>query len=361
MSRLWLALFCSTLLLVPSLAVAQGGDDDDETGEDPILADDQEGDDDPSAMSDEDADEYYNDGISTSWDDGEPFGDIAEDTFIWSYRGGDSFLAWAIDVINDDLPPDVSLHDWDITGGSDEADEPPMTSADIQAKLEDESFSPLKQVLADGPLEGQEVPLMVLVPDSVLAEARTTQSLPNVAILKAVTVADQLTNGLKFTYVKRQDLITFQPGPQSGVPQLQFRDAKVYEGVVQFHFDLGMPYSTYGAKRRGSGYTARADVPSSSIADGFDRAREEALRMAVRRAIGEAARGRNTPMPEQVTGSIDFWEITNEGYQEGTFTVELTAWVTVEALGAPAPMPTTTAPRAGEPIIIDGSDDDSGY
>lgn len=362
-ARCLASLLCAGLLFAPTGAFAQGGDEDEpdedaDTEEEEIL-DEEAAPDEEEAMDEEAVEEeYYNDGISTEWEGGFDFEAIPEDTFIWSYRGeGDSLMAFAVDVLNDTVDPEFELHDWDVTGGADEEDDYSAPTADeIQARLNDEEFSPLRQVLADGPIEGEEVSLMVLVPDSALAEARATQSIPNVAILKAVTMADQLTNGLKFSYIKRQDYVQFTPGAQSGVPQLQFEDAKVFEGVVQFHFNLGMPTTTFGSKRRGEGYSARADIPSESIADGYDRARDEAMRLAVRKAIGEAARGKNQALPETVSGTVDFWEVLNEGYADGNFTVELRAWITVDALGAPSTAPLTTP----GPIIINGEPQDSG-
>lgn len=348
----WLSITAALLLCLAGPGLAQGGDDVDDEDDVPVIEDPMEG--------EEYIPEYYNDGIDSAWDPNWDPIEASEGAYIWGMRADQgSWLAFVVDLLNDDLDPAYGFEEY---WPGEEPLEPqdPFAGgrgADVRERLEDEQFSPLRRVIEDGPVEGIEVPLMVLVPDTVLAEARETKGIPNVAILKAMRTADQLSNGLAFTYIKRNDLVAFQPAAQSVVPQLQYQDVRVFEGVVQFHFHMGMTPGQYANRRRGEPVTGRATVASISIADGFDRAKEQALQQAVRRAIGQRAQGSSTPLPDQVTGRIEFWEITNEGYLDGEFTVEVNAWVTVELpQGAGAPRASDPAPALGPVVPADGDD-----
>ena len=297
-------------------------------------------------------------------DSGEDLSLTEEQPTFWAQRGDDgSWAAFAWDVENDNLPPEMQLNPWDLPSiEPDPADKTP-TDESIQAKLNDDEFSPLKQVLADGPIDGVEVPIMVLVPDTVLQDnVHQTAGIPDAATLKAINVADQLTNGISFTYVKRGDAVQLGAAPQFSIPQLQFQDAKLYQGVVQFYFNMGMNPQTYATKARGNAYEGSATVESESISDGYDRAREQALQQAVRRAVGDSIRGSNKPLSETVTGQINYFMVTNEGYQDGAFTCEVKAYITLSksdssAQHAPPPL---VAPRSSDPIIMDGSGGSNG-
>ncbi|MEO7995397.1 MAG: hypothetical protein ABI743_13450, partial [bacterium] len=322
--------------LAPASTVwAQNGDEDDQGSDDDSTQTTADDEGDETASDEEPADEagageepaddtFYADGI-----DEEPGGDVSPDApYLWGIRGNDgSWDALVYDIMTDQLPPETFYNPWDVPSVED--DEGAPTTESIQDKLQDENFSPLKQVLTEGPVDGAQIPLMVLISDAALDQGLETKGIPDTATYKAVTLADQLTNGIGFTYDKRSDAVTLSSQPQNLAAQLQYLDAKAYDGVVQFFFNLGMPESTYLGKTNGKPVSGQAIIASESIADGYDQAREQALEQAIKRAIGERYRGQSTPLPDTITGTVDFFQVTNEGYLDGSFTVELDAWVTV--------------------------------
>ncbi|HYE78706.1 MAG TPA: hypothetical protein VEI97_12045 [bacterium] len=329
--------------LAPAAVAAPPPEDEDEAAE--VEEEEQ-------AEEEEPADDelFYSDGFETLPED-EVVDPDAEGTYIWGLRSEDNGIAaLAFDILNDNLPATYELSPWDTPMHDEERFAP--TEEEIQAKIGDEEYSPLKEVLTDGPVNGLEVPIFVLVPDTVLEGTGATAGIPNAATYKAMRVADELTNGIAFTYTTRTDSIQFEGSAQQVIPQLQYIDVEVYQGVVKFFFNLGMDSGLYNQKTGGRSYQATATAPAKSIADGYDLALERALQAAVRKAIGAAVQASGMKTPDTVKGRIDYYQIANEGWWAETeeFEVTVKAYITVNVhTGQPAPM----LSRPGSPAIVE--------
>jgi hypothetical protein len=119
---------------------------------------------------------------------------------------------------------------------------------------------------------------------------------------------------------------------------LQFVGTSSIEDCTRFDFAIFVPSQTVDTAQMGAGLQVHGESDEDNLAVARETARKQAMDEAVRTAISQAYLRQNKPLPGSLDGRISWYEISNEGRDpdSGTYTVDMTVWVTLPQQPSPA-------------------------
>jgi len=211
-----------------------------------------------------------------------------------------------------------------------EIDNPPAFNEE-SSETPNEEYSPEPESMYDNEswsqVPGTKIPFFFLIDES--ASEMDEYLEPKVAHLKALKYADQMINGISFKYNVESGSVYLAENMIEIPEYIYMVDRFDYAGVSRFNYEVSIPSDIIESKISGRMVSVVAQVKSSNIASSFEASRKSAFMEAVKKAYIKEKLFRDPDNNTEFTGTINAWQVINEGWKsdEGAFFLQMNVWV----------------------------------